>query len=174
MEISQKLLALALLYSAVVGTVLGVLYDIFRIIRVAMKPSPGMSPKLRSFYDAVGDTVIFIEDILFAFIAALVVAVFLFHVNDGQLRWFVLAGAAVGFFLYYMTVGRLVLLCAGAIISFVKAVLGFLLRITIIPLIKLLRIFRRFAVKFALRTERKIYTAVMMKRALRHAQRGFK
>lgn len=174
MEISQKVLALALLYSAVVGAALGMLYDVFRIIRVAMKPSPGMPATLRAVYDAIGDTVIFTEDILFSFAAALVVIVFLFHINDGQLRWFVLAGAGIGFMLYYITVGRLLLLCAEAIISFIRMIIRFVLSLTLIPAIKAIRFIWRFIVKSATYTERKLYTSVVMRRTLRQAKRGFK
>ncbi len=174
MEISQKVLALALLYSAVVGAALGALYDVFRIIRVAMKPSPDMPAVLRSVYDAIGDAVIFAEDILFSFAAALVVTVFLFHINDGQLRWFVLAGAGTGFTFYYITVGRLVILCAEVIISFIRMIIRFVLSLTLIPAIKAVRFTWRFIVKSVTYAERKLYTAVVMRRTLRQAERGFK
>lgn len=174
MEVSQKVLALALLYSAGVGAALGVLYDVFRIIRVAMKPSPGMPAALKSVYDVIGDTVIFAEDILFSVSAALVVTVFLFHINDGQLRWFVLAGAGTGFTLYYVTIGHLVILCAEAIISFIRMIIRFVLSLTVIPAIKAVRFIWKLIVKSACYTERKLYTAVVMRRTLRRAERGFK
>lgn len=81
---------------------------------------------------------VFIEDILFSIIASVVVTVFIFNINNGQVRWFALAGSAVGFFLYYMTVGKLIIFCAQKIISFIGAVVIFILRLTFIPIFKLL------------------------------------
>lgn len=174
MEVSQKLLALALLYSAGIGAALGALYDVFRIMRVAMKPLPDMPARIRQFYNTVGDTMIFAEDILFSLTAAAVVAVFLFHINDGQLRWFVLAGAAAGFSLYYMTVGRLVMLCANAIISFIRSLIRLILRLTLFPAIKAVRFVCRSIGAAWLYAARKLYTVLVMRRTLRHAEKGFK
>lgn len=174
MEVSQRLLALALLYSAGVGAALGLLYDVFRIMRVAMKPSPKMPAPLRTVYNIIGDAIIFIEDILFSIVAAVVVTVFLFHINNGQMRWFVLAGAGIGFALYYMTVGRLVIMCAEAIISFIRAVIHFILRLTLFPASRAVRFVWRLFARMLLHLGRRLYTVIVLHRIIRRAERGFK
>lgn len=174
MEVSQKLLGLALLYSAGIGAALGALYDVFRILRVAMKPIQSMPSRIKRFYDTVGDTIIFAQDILYSLAAVAVVAVFLFHINDGQLRWFVLAGAAAGFSVYYMTVGRLVMLCANAIISFIRSLIRLILRLTLFPAIKVARFIWRLISGAWRYIVRKLYTAYVMRRILRQAEKGFK
>lgn len=174
MEVSQRLLALALLYSAGVGASLGVLYDVFRIMRVAMKLSLKMPAPLRTVYNILGDAIIFIEDILFSIIAAVVVTVFLFHINDGQVRWFVLAGAGTGFAVYYMTVGRLVIMCAEAIISFIWAVIHFILCLTLFPAVRAIRFVWQLFVRLLFHLGRRLYTVIVLHRIIIRAERGFK
>jgi hypothetical protein len=174
LEVSQQLLALALMYSAVVGAALGVLYDVFRVIRVAMKPSPAMPPGLRAICSTFGDVLIFFEDIMFSAAAAVVVCVFLFHINDGQVRWFVLAGAGAGFMLYYMTVGRLVIMCAEAIINFIRMAIAFILRITIVPAARAVYFTGRLLAQLLLRFGRMLYTAFAVRVMIYRAGRGFR
>jgi spore cortex biosynthesis protein YabQ len=173
-EVSQRLLALALLYSAGVGAVLGVLYDVFRIMRVAMKPSQKMPAGLRAVYNVIGDAIIFFEDILFSIVASVVVTVFLFHINNGQVRWFVLAGAGIGFALYYITVGRLVIMCAEAIISFIRALIHFILSLTLFPAARAIRFIGRLLTRLLLHLGRRLYTVIVLRRIIRQAERGFK
>ncbi len=85
--------ALAFLWAVALGGGLGAIYDWFRIGRILWK-------KWWLF--------IFFEDLLFALIAAAATAFCFTLTNHGQVRWFLLAGEGLGFFIYFNTVGVLV------------------------------------------------------------------
>ncbi len=85
--------AAAFLWSVVLGGALGAVYDWFRVGRILKK---------KSWFT------VFLEDLLFALIAALSTALCFTLTNYGQVRLFLLVGEGLGFLLYYNTVGVLV------------------------------------------------------------------
>lgn len=101
------------LYAMALGGILGAIYDIFRILRVAFG----------------GKTVaVFAEDLAFSLIALIMTFVFVIAFNNGELRFFVLLGELAGFTAYYLTVGRLVIGFSKAIINFLKRAFQLLIR----------------------------------------------
>lgn len=120
--------AVIFLWSTLLGTVLGVCYDIFRILRIAV-PS--------------GKVLIFIEDLLFFLLAAIVSFFFYQAVNQGIIRGYFLIGELLGFVLYYGTVGKIVYRCAEWIIRWIKKIFGFIFRILLFPLKQIFRLFRK-------------------------------
>ncbi len=108
-----------ILYSLVIGVLLGTVYDVFRIIRMAFTV-PGIVADIyrgrrhRSRFTV--NVIVFICDILFFVVAAVISAIFIFYANNGRIRGIALFGSLVGFALYYNTVGRLVTLIAGSVI----------------------------------------------------------
>lgn len=147
-HVSQSALASLSLYSAAVGAALGAVYDIFRIIRIAAEPSCRLKRK-KGGQDADSDSAvrgekirffaIFAEDIIFSVICAAVISVTVFHLDSGHPRWFILLGAALGFTVYYHTVGKLTSIAAPYIILFVRTAVYFVMKITVIPVIRVIR-----------------------------------
>ncbi|HIV18995.1 MAG TPA: spore cortex biosynthesis protein YabQ [Candidatus Merdivicinus intestinigallinarum] len=91
------------LYACALGAGLGVLYDVFRLLRLV---TGGKA------------LLVFLEDLLFSFLAAGCTLYFMIEFCSGWLRLFVLAGEALGFILYHFTVGEIVirllrLICRG-------------------------------------------------------------
>ena len=82
----------AFLASLVVGCIIGVIYDVFRLIRVVYTG---------------GRVKLFFEDVLFCVMSAGVFAVFMFNANMGVIRMFAAIGALIGFFAYRFSVGLL-------------------------------------------------------------------
>ena len=119
-EVAQQ--TMLFLQSCLLGIVLGFVYDIFRILRLALKS---------------GVVVIFIEDILFWSMSAVVTFLFMLTENSGQLRVFVLLGECIGAVVYYLTVGALIMKISKAIIEAVKKLLHILYRIFIYPFVRL-------------------------------------
>ena len=105
------------------GALLGMMYDLFRIFRIAV-PTPNFA--------AVA------EDILFFLLSAFLSFGFILSVNYGQVRFFILLGEGLGFLLYYLTVGPVVMKSVKKIISAAKKVLLFLWKITLGPILRLL------------------------------------
>ncbi len=84
---------LELLKAAGMGVLLGLYYDVYRVARIVMRPSA---------------RVVFWQDMAFFSTASVLTFLFLMTVNGGRLRIYLLLGLLVGFAVYYLTVGRLV------------------------------------------------------------------
>lgn len=153
--VSQWEQTVILLYALFVGALIGALYDIFRLSRVMLtgvgiggnktssqrleaviqglrsekKADVGRRIKIKRRLKAIKDSavgvIIFFEDILFFLISSLLLTVFLFQVNFGELRLYIYLGTAAGFLLYYNTVGRISAVFSGVAVSFVRLVLNF-------------------------------------------------
>ena len=95
----------ALLAALSVGAVLGAFYDVFRLLRLAFRHHW---------------LTIFLEDLLFCTVAAVSVFLLLLEGRNGGIRMFLLAGVAGGFFLWYHTVGLLLVSLADWIFAFFR------------------------------------------------------
>lgn len=95
-------------YSILTGAVLGVVYDIFRILRIACPPKK---------------IAIIVQDVIFALICIITTLMFFQFFTNGALRFFVLIGEFLGFLLYYLTIGVIVIKTARVIITIVKKVI---------------------------------------------------
>lgn len=130
MEISISEQALEFLLSCLLGAVLGVLYDAFRILRAAIPH---------------GRILTLLEDILFWALSAVITFFFLLLFSEGQVRLYILLGELLGFIVYYFTVGSLVIGASKWIIRQVKRFLRFLYRLFIRPFVRPFSfIFRKF------------------------------
>lgn len=87
------------------GACFGVLYDLFRIIRLVF---------LKSF------TAVFFEDVLFWIAVTIVTFFFTILFNNGELRLSLVILEVVGFLIYYFTLGRLVFKCFFAFFGMIK------------------------------------------------------
>lgn len=134
----------AFLYAVLTGVICGFLYDCIRISRVLI----GISRYTRvgkRLYErrlpligtvqpvSVSDQhrlvrliLLSVGDLAFAGAAGAAFSVFLYHAASGLFRWFYLLGSGIGFFLYYQTVGRLVMLSSEALVFCLKAVFRYL------------------------------------------------
>ncbi len=121
MGITLSSQSISFLISCVVGIGLGVLYDIFRISRIAVHTPTA---------------VILFEDVLYFFICAIITFLYMLTVIEGQVRFFILIGELIGASVYYFTVGRLVMALSQAIIGVIKKLIWGILRIVFTPLIK--------------------------------------
>lgn len=129
MEISVAEQTWMFLASVALGAALGVCYDVFRILRIAI---PHRS------------AAVIAEDILFFALCAAATFCFLLAAGDGQLRAFVLIGEAIGGILYYCTVGVLVIGMAKWIIGAIKWVFSTIWKVFIRPVCNLIKKIARF------------------------------
>ena len=81
------------IYSFLFGAVLGIIYDIFRIIRLFFKSR---------FWN------VFIQDIIYFFFSGVSTFLFILFINSGEIRFYILAGEAIGFIIYYLTLGNII------------------------------------------------------------------
>ena len=112
MEISLSTQTALFLYSVVAGAVISVIYDVFRIFRIAIPHAAAVT---------------LIEDLLFCACTFCVVNGFNMLFNNGVFRAYVGIGMVLGFVLCRFTVSALIILQAKIIIKIVKAVLRIIL-----------------------------------------------
>lgn len=134
------------LWTTVCGMVIAFVYDIFRIIRKAVK---------------TGGLVISVQDLLFWLIACIIMFVSIYYSNDGELRGFLFLGAFLGVVLYAMLFSRIVMGSSLFIINITVKAVRFLAFILFYPfrlLVKLLAVPVRKAAKAAADSLRKVRT----------------
>lgn len=120
--------------SCLLGACLGMLYDAFRILRLAF-PN--------------GKLLVFLEDVLYCLAVSLVSFVFIVLMNDGILRAFLLLGELLGAILYFFSVSVLIMKMAKLILKIIQSILLFIYRITLRPMIHFIRwIFRKMGKLF--------------------------
>jgi hypothetical protein len=126
MEISQITLAIMLFYSFLFGIVVGVFYDLNRIVRVFFgvrytKRAYGrlygirlpvskremVMGKSKGFLQSL---VINLGDLLCVLVAAIGLILINYGYNSGRFRFFTVAALAVGFLFYRLSIGRLLIL----------------------------------------------------------------
>lgn len=136
MNVSQKAIAIILLYSAAIGVFLGVVYDFFRIRRKAYDLRKKRTGGKISGLEYIR---VFFEDILFSLIASVVFVIFIFHMNSGRVRGIAFLGALFGFFVYRATLGRLVMFLSEAIIKLICRIFGWIFGHVFRPLFGILK-----------------------------------
>ena len=120
MEISMTWQAIATLIAIVVGAGVGLIYDGIRLSRAIIGirytdrlsrrfstvhfPLIGILPqkeapqrKRREFFISL---YVAMGDVLFFLLASVATVVYLYHANDGIVRWYLLSGLFLGFLLY--------------------------------------------------------------------------
>ena len=119
MEIYLTQQAMAFVWALLIGCAFGLLFDIFRIVRIAI-PVP--------------DVVIAAQDILYFSICAIITFLYLLSHADGRVRFFLIAGIILGAVIYFCTISILVMGVSRLIIAVVRGVLSFALRYLLLPI----------------------------------------
>ncbi|MCL2592766.1 MAG: spore cortex biosynthesis protein YabQ [Defluviitaleaceae bacterium] len=100
------------LFTILIGAFLGIIYDIFRILRKAFKH---------------GKLLTNIEDIIYWLFVTFVMFYLMLNRNYAEIRFFVILGAFSGMIVYFLTISRFVRKIA-------IIVIGFAIKIILIPL----------------------------------------
>ena len=114
---------MAFLQALVLGAALGLLYDVFRIIRIAV---PAAKP------------LVAMQDIIFFAACAVVTFLFLLGNVDGKVRFFLIIGEVLGAILYFCSLSIVLMGFSRLIISFLHGVIKFVLRFIIMPIVHIL------------------------------------
>ena len=93
---------------SIVGVAIGLLFDIFRILRKTIKTN---------------DIVTYLEDILFWILTGIIIVFSMYYFCDGQLRFFMVIGIIQGTVIYILTISRYVIKVSVFIISLVKRII---------------------------------------------------
>ena len=104
---------ISFIYFVIVGVVLSIIFDIFRILRRTIKTS---------------DIVTNIQDILFCIITGMIILFSIFYFNNGELRLYVFLGVFIGITLYMIFISKYFIKINVAIINFIKKIIFFILK----------------------------------------------
>ncbi|MBQ8727694.1 MAG: spore cortex biosynthesis protein YabQ [Oscillospiraceae bacterium] len=97
------------LYSIILGIGLGIVFDIFRVIRAVIPHN--------NFFVAF-------EDILFMLIWTFSLVIFSVELSGGNIRFFCFMGTFLGFVIYFFSVGKIVITFIRNISSFIRQILN--------------------------------------------------
>ncbi len=117
-------------YALGFGFFLGIFYDLFRAVRMLFSN---------------GKKAFFAADVLFALFAAFLTFLFTLTVTSGSIRGYVLFGEALGFFVYYFSLGVLFSRFFDKLVAFFR---GFSLRVYRVVRLPFLRFGKWFAAFF--------------------------
>ena len=95
----------------------------------------------------------------------------MFYINHGRFRFIALFGATAGFWVYYKTLGRLVLFCSEKIVRFIKYLVVKIVGFTIVPMLKVIALLYKITLG---KIYEQLYSAVLIKAQLRKANKGFR
>ena len=110
--------AVLFMTTVAIGFMIGFVYDLFRIARKTIPHTHIM---------------VQIEDLLFWLLVTLLMFYLMLNRNYGEIRFFSIAGAALGAVLYFCSASILVMRVSVAIISFVQKIVATVVRIVFAP-----------------------------------------
>lgn len=120
-----------IVFSSLLGLIFAFLYDIIRIVGIlcgVLSYSLGKTQitDRRAAYIMVG-----VGDAVYMAAVTVMFSLFVYFVNYGDYRWFMLAGAAVGFAAYEASLGKLVMAVSGTIVNGIRIAIRY---VVVIPL----------------------------------------
>lgn len=136
------------LYSIALGFSFGLFYELFRFLRLAIPHC---------------NAAVAVEDLLFFLPVTAVFLLFTFAFSEGVVRWFSVFAAAMGFFLYFQTIGKILLFFSDRILRQIRRILGFFLRKTLLPICNVFKNITKY-----LYTKLKNTAIIIKESAVRH------
>lgn len=114
------------------GILIGLIFDIFRIIRRTFKTT---------------DLSTYIQDIAFWIIAGIITLAFIFYYNNGEIRFYVFLGIILGVLSYILTISKYVIQVSVKIINYIKNIISAIINFILLPLKAIWKIINRFLFK---------------------------
>lgn len=138
-------------YALGFGFFIGVLYDVCRAIRMLFSN---------------GKKAFFAADVLFALFAAFLTFLFTLTVTNGSIRGYVLFGEALGFFVYYFSLGVLLSKTADKLIGFFRRFSLKIYRVIRFPFLRFGRWFSSLLTKNVQKAQKKANFSVKKSKIL--------
>lgn len=106
--------------SVIIGAIMGIIFDFFRALR-----RKGNTKNI----------LVYIQDVIFWLIIAIIIIVSSFIINNGELRGYMLLGYILGAIVYILAFSKYIKLLFGFIFDFIEKIFGYLL----LPFEKMMR-----------------------------------
>lgn len=110
------------------GILIGVLFDMFRILRRTFKTT---------------DLVTYIEDIAFWILAGFLTLYFIFCYNNGEIRLYIFTGILLGTLMYMLTISKYLIQFSVSIITYIKNIMLHVLKILLYPFKIIMKILKK-------------------------------
>ena len=129
------------------GIVLGVIYDIFRVLRLARANTKGnICFRLKKHFELdTNDSsrkskrnlniLIFLEDFIFCIIGAFIEILLFYHLNAGVIRIYAILISIIGFFIYQHSISYLIIHVAQYVICCICHLIYYMLIIVLTPFV---------------------------------------
>ena len=114
------------------GFLIGILFDIFRILRKSFKTP---------------DFITYIEDFIFWSLTGIYLLFIIFKFSFGEIRIFMFAGLIIGFIVYMVTLSKYFISINVKIITFLKNLILKILRVIAFPFITIYKFLKRLIFK---------------------------
>lgn len=114
------------LYSIGLGMLLGLVYDVFRIIRLIIGNKRNA---------------VFFQDFIFFVLSTFFAFLFFLVINNGRLRFFEYLAMVLGFFSYYFTVGSVLINLSSVVIPSIKSAFRAVARVISAPIRLVVKLF---------------------------------
>jgi len=189
----------AFINAVLLGVIFGIIYDIFRILRISRVPH--LVPKGK-FYNLIkiperkkakqrknlllfSDILItFAEDIAFWIIVSIGEILFMYHVNGGVVRVYFILCTFLGAAFYFFTIGKITMYFSVRIIFLIRCLLYWCFYIIIYPIRLVLLLFKKTVLfianitvvpiaKALKKRHLNIYSKKRMLRILTQSKKGF-
>lgn len=138
--ISLSTQAKGFLFSLGFGLIMGIVYDVIRIIRLSFTKSKAA---------------LIVADFLYVILCSLASFLFMLTVTDGQIRSFIIIGELTGFFIYYFTFGFLAVKITSEAIDKIKVKAKSFLLLVLKPFRKIFDSLHRKITAFSKKTSKK-------------------
>ena len=123
---------LNIVYSVILGLILGALYDIIRKIHVSCGIASYSGGKSVMKAGKIPFLIFFLTDFVYMLSVTALYSLYVYWADNARFRTYLLISAALGFYIYYSTVGRAVMLFSETLVAFIRR----LIRILIITPVK--------------------------------------
>lgn len=133
---------------ALCGCLVGIVFDLFRILRKFIK---------------MNCIWVNITDVFFIVCCLCIVFTTLIYFNNGQLRWYEFLGLFLGTLLYFLCISKPIMYILTKIVGFLQKIVGFILKILLTPMTFLYRILvltLLYIIRFFKRILKWIYSSI--------------
>lgn len=130
---------------AINGAIIGILFDIFRIIRKTFKTS---------------DFITYIEDTIFWILSGIITLYFIFIFNNGEIRLYIFLGIILGIVLYILLISKYFIKINTFILEKIKKIV----EIILLPIRKLLKLLLFRPISFIFINFNKIFKCIFTRK----------
>lgn len=124
----------------IIGIIIGILFDLFRIIRKSFKTP---------------DIITYVEDIIFFILVGCILLFSIFTFNNGEIRSYIFIGLFAGLIIYLLTISKYFIKISVIILNFIKKIIylpiktfcNFINKIIILPIKSLIEKLKNFIEK---------------------------